>query len=371
MTQPIRVLHVIDSLDAGGAQAALFNLVRHCDTARFEPSVATMHGRGVLWDDFARLGVPLHSLSPRRELPLYVPRFAGIVRSLRPQIVHCHLYGSNWVAKPLAAALGVPVRISHDHCSDALRYENQWARAVDAQANRFSSHICAVSGSIRDFLLRQERISGDRISLVYSGVDLDRFRAFTGKSRPVDAHFTVLGVGRLMPQKGFTAYLKVAALLLSEGCRMRFQIAGAGPNEEVLRMKAAALGISASVEFLGHVDDMPNLYGGADALLVPSRFRGTPMAVLEAMAMRLPIVASRMDGLAEVLVEDTDALLASPGDIPAFARQLRRLVDEPGLDTRLADSALKKVRDHFSARAMISQVEGIYGRCLEEAADRR
>ena len=87
--------------------------------------------------------------------------------------------------------------------------------------------------------------------------------------------------------------------------------------------------------------------------------------------MRLPIVASRMDGLAEVLVEDTDALLASPGDIPAFARQLRRLVDEPGLDTRLADSALKKVRDHFSARAMISQVEGIYGRCLEEAAVRR
>ena len=366
----IRVLHVIDSLALGGAQTALLNLVRHCDASRFEPSVATMHGRGVFWDAFAQLGVPLHSLSPRRELPLYVARFAGLVRSWRPQIVHCHLFGSNWVAKPLAAALGVPVRISHDQCNDALRYENPWAFAIDTQTNRLSSHICAVSSSTRDFLLRREKIPASRVSLVYNGVDLERFRAPAPRGRSVGAPFTVLGVGRLVPQKDFSTFLEVAAQLLREGCPIRVQIAGTGPNEEALRARAAVLGISAAVEFLGHVEDTSLLYARADALLLPSRFEGTPMTVLEAMAMRLPVVASRLDGIAEILTDDTDALLASPGDIQAFARQLRRLVDEPALGARLAEAALVKVRDRFSAQAMTSQVEAIYGRCLEAATNR-
>jgi hypothetical protein len=86
-----------------------------------------MHGRGVFWEEFEKLGMPVHSLSPHKYLPLYLASLARLILERRPQVVHCHLFGSNWIAKPLAALLGVRVRVNHDQCNDALRYERRLA----------------------------------------------------------------------------------------------------------------------------------------------------------------------------------------------------------------------------------------------------
>src|SRR5437762_6172551 len=131
MKPRVRILHVIDSFDLGGGQTALLNLLRATNRERYEPEVACMHGRGVFWDEFEKLGVPVHSLSPRKWLPLYIPRLAALIRARRFDIVHCHLFGANWIAKPLAALLGVPVRINHDQCNDELRYDSSFAFGLD------------------------------------------------------------------------------------------------------------------------------------------------------------------------------------------------------------------------------------------------
>src|SRR4026207_527355 len=113
-SEKVRVLHIIDSFDLGGAQTALLNLLRALDRNRYQPEVACMHGRGVFWSEFAALGMPVHSLSPRKWLPLSLWRLAHLLRARQFSIVRCHLLGANWIAKPLAAQLGVPVRINHD-----------------------------------------------------------------------------------------------------------------------------------------------------------------------------------------------------------------------------------------------------------------
>lgn len=358
----IRVLHVIDSLDVGGAQMALLNLLQQSDRARFEPEVATMHGHGVFWDAFAALGIPVHSLSPRKWFPIYIWRLARLIQKRRPRIVHCRLFGSNWIAKPLATLLRVPVRINHDECNDALRRESRIALAIDTLTNRWSSHVCAVSASTRDFLLHNERVAPDRVSVVYNGIDLDRFTP--PRERPVKEHFVVLGVGRLHPQKNFSLFLDVAALLLRRNHAIRFRIAGTGPEAAALRTQAARLGIANQVEFLGHVGDTTRLYAEADALLMTSRYEGTPLTALEAMAMRLPIVAPRLDGLGEMLTDGTDALLASPDNREEFVNHLEKLITDPPLRLRLAEKAERKVHEHYSARAMAAHIEAIYDRCL-------
>src|SRR4029434_8631146 len=114
-----------------------------------------------------------------------------------------------------------------------------------------------------------------------------------------DHSFVVTGVGRLHPQKNFSLFLDVAAELLRRGLPMRFLIAGTGPEEEELRSRCASLGIAKSVQFLGHVKDPASLYEASDALLMTSKFEGTPLTILEEMAMRLPIVAPRLDGIGE------------------------------------------------------------------------
>lgn len=364
-TSPIRVLHVIDSFDLGGAQTALLNLVRATDRTRFEPEVAAMHGRGVFWEDFEALGVPVHSLSPHKYVPAYLLSLARLILSRKPQVVHCHLFGSNWIAKPLAALLRVPVLVNHDQCNDALRYEKPIARAIDTWTNRFSSHICAVSASTRDFLVKHERLAPASVSLVYNGVDLTRFVPPEGKPRL--ERFVVLGVGRLHPQKNFGLFLEVASELTRRGHAMEFRIAGTGPEEVQLRTQARELGIADRVQFLGHIHDTRQLYASADALLMTSKFEGTPLTILEAMAMRLPIVAPRLDGIGEVLRNETDALLIEPPERDDFVAALERLAADPALASSMAQSAEERVQRSFSAQAMASQVESIYDRMLSRS----
>jgi len=361
----IRVLHVIDSLDLGGAQTALAGMIKYCDRTRFEPEVATMHGRGVFWESFTALGVPVHSLSPRKWIPLFVPRFLQLVRKRRPHIVHCHLFGSNWIAKPIAATAGVPVRINHDQCNDQLRETHRAALAMDTVTNRFSSHICAVSSSTREFLIRRERIPPARVSVVYNGVDLARF---TPRPRTAnDEKFVILGVGRLHPQKNFALFLEAAALLLEQSANVMVRIAGTGPEEAPLRAQAERLGISSRVAFLGHVADTPAVYAEADALLMTSAYEGTPLAILEAMAMQLPIVARCIDGVSEILEAGRTALLCEGTRPETFAGALETLISDRALRTRLATAAHHKVQESFSAGAMARTIEMIYERCLAEA----
>jgi glycosyltransferase involved in cell wall biosynthesis len=364
-SQKVRVLHIIDSFELGGAQTALLNLVGAIDRDRYQPEVACMHGRGVFWNAFAALGIPVHSLSPRKWLPLYLWRLARLLRAESFSIVHCHLFGANWIAKPLAALLGVPVRINHDQCNDILRHQSRAALALDRFTNRWSSHICAVSASTQHFLLAREGVPVDRISLVYNGVDLSRF--VSAAERPRAKPFIVLGVGRLSAQKNFELFLEAASQISREFPETRFQIAGTGPEERILHAQAAALGLGDRVTFLGHVDDTRALYARAHALLMTSRFEGTPLAVLEAMAMRVPIVAPKLDGIGEILTHERDALVVERRSGADFAYAVGRLIREPELGPRLASAAEATVRERFSARTMAEQVEAVYERCLSAA----
>jgi glycosyltransferase involved in cell wall biosynthesis len=360
-----RVLHVIDSFDLGGAQTALRDLIGATDRTRFAPEVAAMHGRGVFYEDFRALGIPVHSLSLRKWLPLYVPALAALILRRRPHIVHCHLFGSNWIAKPLAALLGVPVRISHDQCNDALRYESRAARWFDALTNRLSTHICAVSRSTRDFLVQREGLPPERVSVVYNGVDLERFDPERANTKRDPAHPLIAGVGRLHPQKDFGLFLEVAARLVARHPAIRFIIAGDGPETAMLQTKARALGLAERVRFAGHISDMREIYAAADALLLTSRYEGTPLTVLEAMAMRVPVVASRLDGIAEVITDGEDGFLVGQGDVDGFADRVTRLLADSQLRHRIADAARRRVETTFSAAAMAAQVEAIYARCLD------
>jgi glycosyltransferase involved in cell wall biosynthesis len=324
-----------------------------------------MHGRGAFWDQFAALDVPLHSLSPRKWLPLYAVRLARLIRAHRFAIVHCHLFGANWIAKPLAAMLGAPVRINHDQCNDALRHKSVVALHLDKLANRWSSHVCAVSASTRDFLLQHEHLPAERVSVVYNGVDLRRF--MPAADRVPGNRFVVLGVGRLHAQKNFRLFLDVAAALLRRGRQMSFRLAGTGPEANLLKARAVELKIAEHVEFIGHAHDMRRVYGAVDALMITSDYEGTPLTALEAMAMRVPIVTSRIDGLAEVLVDESDALLTDPGNAAGFVTRLERLMMSAELRLALADAAQRKVHAHYSAEVMAAQVEAIYDQCLARA----
>ena len=365
-----RVLHIIDSLHLGGAQEVVLNLAT-CGSARFRHEVATMHGRGIYWDRLRQAGVKVHSLSPHKLLPLYLASIPWRLLADRPDILHCHLIPSNIIAKPLGALLGVPVVINHDHTNDTRRADSRLLLALDRFSNRFASHIVAVSASCRDFLITRESIPANDVTLVPNAIDLRRFspaaprrdQARVELGLPASAR-VVAGVGRLNPQKNFSLFLDIAAQLAPRFPDLHFLLAGDGPEEKMLRENAAALGISDRVTFSGYVADTRLVYLAADVLLMPSRYEGLPMTLLEAMAMGLPVVASQLDGIAEVIGDGREGFLVPSDDASLFVERTAALLQDAELSSRIAQNARAKIEASFSVERMTSAVEEIYDRFL-------
>ncbi len=354
----VRILHIIDSLDLGGAQTALLNLVKYADASRFRHEVAAMHGEGMFAAAFRQLGVRVHSLSARKWPPGYLASLPALLRRGRFDVVQCHLFGANWIAKPLAAACGARCIYHHDQCNDAFRTDSPAAILVDALTNRFSTRVLAVSRSVETFNLRVESLPPEKVTYFPNSVDLEEFRPADAAARraarerfalPPDA-FIAGGVGRLTPQKNF-------GLLLDAAPREEAVVAlfGAGPEEAALRHRAGA-----NVRFMGAVADRAAIYRALDVLVLPSRFEGLPMTVLEAMASGVPVLASAVDGVREIAADGVNALLAPSENAAAFRTALERLRANPSLREKLSVAALELVRDRFDARKLAATLEDWY-----------
>jgi glycosyltransferase involved in cell wall biosynthesis len=375
MTPPRRVLHVIDSLDLGGAQTFLLGLCTRLDRGRYLPEVACMHGRGVYAESFGEAGIAVHSLSPSKLPPAYFRNFWKLMRSGSYDILHFHLFGANLCAKPLSIMAGHPAIVVHDQCNDASREGNPLLLAADAFWNRRSHRVIAVSESTRRYLLEREDLPDELVTVIPNGIDAGEFRPAVGLERenartalglPRDA-FVIGGVGRLVPQKNFELFLKVAARMIPDNPRVIFAIAGTGPLEAGLKALAVHLGIVDRVFFLGHVGDRPGLYHALDALLLTSDFEGTPMVLLEAMASGLPVVASAVDGIAEVCSHGEDSLLAHAGHAGGFAGLLGMILNDDLARGRFGSNARRTVLERYEIGGIARRIEAIYGSvCLSD-----
>jgi glycosyltransferase involved in cell wall biosynthesis len=365
-----RVLHVIDSLHLGGAQEVVLNLAT-CGSSRFLHEVATMHGHGIYWDRLREAGIKVHSLSIHKHLPFYLATLPALLLAHRPDILHCHLIPSNIIAKPLGALFRVPLILNHDHTNDPHRIDNKLLLAVDKTTNSFAHHIIAVAAACRNFLIQHESIPPHKITLIPNAIDLRRFsprKSDRRKSRnkfglPLDAK-VIAGVGRLNSQKNFSLFLDIAAALVLRFPELRFLLAGDGPEESMLREKARSLGLEDRVVFAGYVADTRHVYTAADMLLMPSRFEGLPMTLLEAMAMGLPVVASKLDGIAEVIEDGREGFLAESIHPQDFVDRSATLLESPTKSSELASNARAKIESRFSVERMTTAVEAIYDRFL-------
>lgn len=358
----IRVLHLIDSLELGGAQTALFAWLQEHDRSRFDVRLAAMHGtsNSLFYSRAKALQIPLILLSPRRWAPFYLLRLPLRMMFDCYDVVHCHLFASNWLGKPLARFFGVPVVISEDQCNDVIRTRSAVIRLIDRVANRFSDRVIAVSKSIRDYLVRFEGVPADRICVIPNGLpekSIPSPREVSGK--------VVGGAGRLVPQKNFERFLRIASALQKIDAEYEFRIAGTGPLEHSLRRLAAELGVR--IQWLGAQPSLDRFFAEIDLFLLTSDFEGLPMTVLEALQYGVPAAAMAVDGLKEEFTDEIALLDTASSDREA-AQQIHALLSSDQARIAQIQRGFGLVSTRFSARVQVRAVEEMY---LELLAARR
>jgi glycosyltransferase involved in cell wall biosynthesis len=295
-----------------------------------------------------------------------VPRFVRELRREEPAVFHAHLTWPLAAMYPLAAAVlaRVPAVVATFHLfpPGALhRRSLLQQRLLGVRVGRGIAVSQAIGEQVREVL----GWPADKVEVIPNGVAADRFREVRDpelrRALAAGADDVVfLTVARLDPQKGLDVLLRAAGSVAGA----RFVIAGEGPERSTLEALAADLGLGEQVVFLGHRVDVPALLAASDGFVLPSRFEGTPIALLEAMAAGKPVVASAIPGTDELVVDGATGLLTPPGDPDRLAAALSRLVADRDLRARLGGAARDRVDTNFSAAECAERVYAVYEELL-------
>jgi glycosyltransferase involved in cell wall biosynthesis len=349
----MRIAHVTFGLDVGGQEKLLVEFARHADRSRFDLQFLSLGERGMLAGDIEALGWPVESLGePAGLRPSLIAKLAHRFSLGRPAVVHTHDRRALFYAAPAARLARVPWVVHTRHGRDAHATPRQIAmlRHLARMANRF---VC-VSGEIGE-LSRAQGVAPSRLRTILNGIDIDRFR-FIGP----DPAGPVVTVARLSPEKDVANLVRAAAIAAERAPNLRVEVAGGGACRADLDRLAAELGVADRVAFLGEVRDVAAVLRRASLFVLPSRSEGIPLTVLEAMARGLPVVATRVGGLPEVIEDGRTGLLVPPADPAALARAIVEVLDDPRRGDDMGHAGRRRVERCFDVRRMVEQYEDTY-----------
>jgi glycosyltransferase involved in cell wall biosynthesis len=280
--------------------------------------------------------------------------FARWCRSRRLAVLHACDFYANVFALPGAALAGVPLRIGSRR-DLVLPGRSRAQHALQQWAYRFAHRVVANSGAAAQQLQR-EAVPADRIVVVPNGIDLRRH----APAAPRRTRRIVTTVANLRPEKGHDVLLEAAALVLRQRPDVVFQLVGGGPMRDPLERQAADLAIDGAIRFLGHRDDVPEVLAGSDLFALPSRSEAFPNGVIEAMAAGLPIVASDVGGIPEVVSREVNGLLVPVGDAMALAAALLALLNDPSRAAQMGMAARQAIERGYSFDRMVATFEQLY-----------
>lgn len=368
---PISVCHVAVGDLWGGAEVQLRVLLgRLARRGDLKLSVVLFNG-GRLEQELSELGIPVEVYPEQQWGSARI--FSKLMRGFRkdtPQIVHTHKYKDTILASLAAKLCGIPrvVRTVHglrEPFTGMQAFKMNVYETIERTVHRHCvDAIIGVSSQIESTYKTEGAVS--RVTCIRNGIDLEKKpiqtdRWQTRKELGVDAEACLIGtVGRLTPVKGLSYLLQAVSILLRQRVDLRLLIVGDGVIRKDLEAQAHDLGISENVVFLGHREDTLELMQAMDIFVLPSLSEGIPMALLEAMAVSRPVVASRVGGIPEIITDGIDGYLVEAMDAEGLVNRCRRLIDSPDLARNMGDQARSRVERDFSAAGMTDQVVALY-----------
>ena len=360
----VRVLHLLNTLDTGGAERVVLNLAMRIDRGRFTLLVCSLGGAGDLAGEFRRLGVPVFAMHRRAGIdPSLWIRLARLCRRERIDVLHTH-NATPWLYGGLAARLAGTVLCHTEHSN--LFPRQRALMTAERVLARFTRVVFAVSDKVRRQLVEQQGLPTGKVVAVVNGIETNA----TAAGLDVRAARAALGlngaqqvigtVGRLVPVKDHGTLLAAFQRVLTRFPAARLVIVGDGPERGRLARRAAELGIAERVMWLGQRRDVRELLQVFDVFVLSSVSEGMPLTVLEAMAAGKPVVATNVGGVREAVVNGTTGLLVPPSSPERLADAVEVLLADRAMRHAFGDRARRRAEERFDLSGMVRQYEAAY-----------
>ncbi len=375
----MKVLHIV-GMAHGGAGEHILSLARGCDPRRFESTVA-MSDSSPMRQQFEHAGV--------RVLPLALDHYggfkrnfgafrqlAGILKRESFDVIHTHTSVAGAVGRVAARMFTrTPVvHMLHAFAGHALRsgFSRRAAVLVERKLDRLTDWYIAGSQAMVNRGIAQGIFNAEKVVLISNGIDLARFDCHAEIGSPAERQASALDqgvvtvgfLGRLEKQKGAAYLIRAAAAVRGRNLNVRFLIAGDGTLRGELERLAARLQVADVVEFVGWKRDVARFLSQIDILAMPSLWEAFGLSAAEAMAVGKPVIASRIEGLPEVVEEGRTGILVPPADSDALARAIEDLAADPARRQLLGKQGRARVEKLFTLERMVARHEEFYERLI-------
>lgn len=367
MQKRILIFYLITSTNAGGTEKALYELITRIDRQRFLVCVCSVKRPGIFAprlaeaaDCFLSLGMPekgsLHTL-------LCLPRaFFSLVRMLRlhrPAIIHCLLFRANIMGRLAARVAGISAVI----CSiRVLEQHARWKHIVDRVTSCMVDRYLAVSDAVRRFAEKRLRIPPEKIITIPNGIDCTKIPV--AERERISATPVILVAARFERQKAHPVVIDAVKLLVAQGVFVQAQLFGEGPDEKAIRRRIDTEALGSCIHLRGVVDDILPYLQQADICVLPSLWEGQPNILLEAMAAGCPVVATRIPGVDELVVDGETGILCEPGSARSLTEALLHVIRHPREALRMAEKARRRVETLFSIDSTVKATVAVYEELL-------
>lgn len=363
----IRIAFVASTFVIGGAERVTAEVITRLARDRFEPNLYFLRDAGPVGRELMEQGIRSMQWLERGGGVRALGRLGRHFARRRPDVVFCldhrnAMWWGRW-AGILCRARGIAVA---SHATGLVGRRGAFGPEARLLMP-FTDRVVALSETHASYLAAREGVPRGQIAVIENGIDLDRYARRNGIGHEVRAELgipetsgVVVMVAALRPEKAHEALLGAAAAL--HGRPVEFVIAGDGPRRAELESLAATLGVSDRVRFLGARGDVARLLQAADVAVLPSRdvVETLPLAVLEAMATGVPVVASRVGSLPEVIRDRETGILIPPADPLALSAGIEYILDNRAAAAAMARGATETVRQRYSAERMVAQYADMF-----------
>jgi glycosyltransferase involved in cell wall biosynthesis len=360
----IKVLNVINSLNIGGAQSLLKNFILDAKkSSDFEIDVCVLYPNGVFLEELEKEGVRVFNLNSGAKYNFFmIFEILEIIKRGEYNIVHVHLFPASFFVAVASIFLDRSIKfIFTEHSIYNRRRAFRIFKVLDYFTYLRYRKIICVSKQVKSSLEKWLPSASYKTVIIRSGIPLN---ALPGKQ--LQKIYDVLFVGRLERVKGVDILLRAAGYLKKKySMKIRIGIVGTGVLLSDLKRLSINLGINNTVEFLGVRGDILSLLDKSSIFVLPSRWEGLPISILEAMSRNVPVIATSVGGISEIINDGEDGVLVTPENPELLARVIIYLLENEGLRAKLVTNAFKKVKEEFSIDRYTSDLLNLYKNIIE------